>query len=117
MQNLENVVLKSTDLLNTIGKIAEDGKFNWVSEMWLLIPHVKDIGLISKAIPSLEEEIINITPQALARIQDKVVQQLDFSDEVAEEIAEEVIQWVVATTKATLKIIAAAKAKKAAKEK
>jgi len=106
MEALKDVIVRSSDLLNTIAEVAEDGKFVWTKEIWAFMPQLNNIAKIAGKIPAVKAEMEQgISEEYQAEIINAVKAKLDFEDDKAELIAEQVVKWVIVTVLAVTTII------------
>ena len=98
MKKLKEAIISSAGLMNTIAKIAKDGKFSFFTEVWSLAPHITALGRVAANVKDIKAEIdAGISDAQEQEIVEAVKATLDFENDVAEEIAEKVIKWVLVT--------------------
>lgn len=106
MENFKDLVLHQVELLNTIAKIAEDGRFDWFTETWLFIPHIRSIAKDIGSINAVHEELKKgFTIEQRNEIYFDVVRKLDLESEDKEQLAEDILAWLISTILIVFKLI------------
>jgi hypothetical protein len=106
MENFKNLVLHQVELLNTIAKIAEDSKFDWFTETWLFIPHIRSIAKDISSIKDVHQELKEgLTVEQRNDIFVSVVSKLDLQSDEKEQLAEDILSWLISTVLLIFKLI------------